>query len=97
MIAFEAPSAGEALESAHARSFYRRIVIAVMTLLMAVAAVALVSANETAVSPSMHTVLACGDTPGFCPNPPSSTTTGSDSTTINHTYNASRHASAAKT
>ena len=97
MIAFEALSASEALESAHARSFHRRIVIAVMTLLMAVAAVALVSANETAVSPSMHTVLACGDTPGFCPNPPSSTTTGSDSTTTNNTHNASQHASTAKT
>jgi hypothetical protein len=74
MIAFEAPPAGEALESAHAWSFHRRIVIAVMSLLMAVAAVALVNANENSASPSIHTVFACGDTPGFCPNPPRSTT-----------------------
>jgi hypothetical protein len=74
MIAFEAPPASEALKSAHVRSLYRRTIIAVMTLLMAVAAVALASANENAVSPSTRTVFACGDTPGFCPNPPSSTT-----------------------
>jgi len=74
MIAFEAPPVGEALECAHAWSFHRRIIVAVMTLLMSVAAVALVAANENAASPSVHTVFACGDTPGFCPNPPSSTT-----------------------
>jgi hypothetical protein len=74
MIAFEAPPTGEALENVHAWSFHRRIIIAVMTLLMGVAAVALVAANENAASPSIHTVFACGDTPGFCPNPPSSTT-----------------------
>lgn len=87
MIAFEAPPAGEALESAHVWSFHRRIIVAVMTLLMAVAAVALVAANENAASPSIHSVFACGDTPGFCPNPPSSTT---DQT---QTANNSKHAS----
>jgi hypothetical protein len=70
MIAFEAPPTGEALENTHAWSFHRRIIIAVMTLLMGVAAVALVAANENAASSSIHTVFACGDTPGFCPNPP---------------------------
>jgi hypothetical protein len=93
MIAFEAPSASGAPKSAHARSFHRRTIIAVMTFLMAIAAVALVTANENAVSPSIDTVLACGDTPGFCPNPPSST---SDHTKTN-SNNASQHASAVKT
>jgi hypothetical protein len=84
MIAFEAPPTGEALENAHAWSFHRRIIIAVMTLLMGVAAVALVAANENAASPSIHTVFACGDTPGFCPNPPSSTTDHTQSTNTSH-------------
>jgi hypothetical protein len=89
MIAFEAPPAGEALENSHAWSFHRRIIIAVVTLLMAVAAVALVAANENAASPSIRTVFACGDTPGFCPNPPSSTT---DQT--HNSYNAPHAVSA---
>jgi hypothetical protein len=91
MIAFEAPPAGEALEGAHAWSFHRRIIVAVMALLMGIAAVALVAANENAASPSIHTVFACGDTPGFCPNPPSSTT---DQTQTNNSNNRPNSVSA---
>jgi len=102
MITFEAPPASEVPKNARARSFpaviMMRTMMAVMTLLMAIAAVALVSANESAVSPSTRTVLACGDTPGFCPNPPSPTTTAaSDSTQTNNPNNAPQPVSAAKT
>lgn len=43
--------------------------VAVMTLLAAIAAAALVPASNHASSFSDHSVLACGNTPGACPNP----------------------------
>ncbi|MGH3779127.1 MAG: hypothetical protein ACRDRO_00485 [Pseudonocardiaceae bacterium] len=77
MIAFEAPLTGEVPESAQVQSWHRRTMVAVMALLMAIAAVTLVSTNNQI--PLNHSVLACGSTPGFCPNPPKSTSA------INHT------------
>lgn len=43
--------------------------VVVMTLLAAIAAAALVPANNHASFPSDRSVLACGSTPGACPNP----------------------------
>ncbi len=70
MIAFEAPLASETPRNTRAQSLHRRTMIAVMALLMAIGAVALVSTNNQISAPSNHSVLACGSTPGFCPNPP---------------------------
>jgi hypothetical protein len=73
MIAFEAPLASETPRNTRALSWHRRTMIAVMALLMAIGAVALVSTNSQIQAPSNHSVLACGSTPGFCPNPPKPT------------------------
>jgi hypothetical protein len=67
MISFEMPSAGEGQGSTHAQSRHRRTMAAVMTLLLAIAAAALVPANNHASVPSDRFVLACGSSPGPCP------------------------------
>jgi hypothetical protein len=72
MIAFEAPLAGETPQNARVQSLNRRMMIAVMALLIAIGAVALVSTNDQIAAPANRPVLACGSTPGFCPNPPKS-------------------------
>ena len=66
MIAFEEPLAGEATRNARAQSPSRRTMLAVMTLLVAIAAAALVPASNHASSSSDRLVLACGSTPGPC-------------------------------
>ena len=71
MIAFEAPLTGENPKNAQVQLQHRRTMVAVMALLMSVGAVALTSTNNQI--PSDHPVLACGSTPGFCPNPPTPT------------------------
>jgi hypothetical protein len=70
MTAFEAPLATEAPKDTPAKTLYRRTMVAVMALLMAIAAVALVSTNSHIPFPSDRSVLACGDAPGLCPSPP---------------------------
>lgn len=71
MIALEPSLTGEVPENAPVQSWHRRAMVAVMALLMAIAGVALVSTNNQILS--NDTVLACGSTPGFCPNPPKPT------------------------
>ena len=66
MIVFERPPVREAQRSTHAQSLHRRTMAAVMTLLVAIAAAALVPASNHASSPSDRFVLACGTTPGPC-------------------------------
>jgi hypothetical protein len=78
MIAFEASLTGEVPESVPVQSWRRRTTVAVMAFLMAIAAVGLVSTNNQI--SSNQTVLACGSTPGFCPNPPKSNSGASHTT-----------------
>ena len=68
MIFCEEPSVCEAQRSTHVQSLPRRTIIAAMTLLVAIAAAALVPASNHTSSPSDRFVLACGSTPGPCIN-----------------------------
>ena len=68
MIAFKEPPAVRIQGSTYIQSLRRRATIAVMTLFVAVAvaAAALVPANNHSWSPPDRFVLACGTTPGPC-------------------------------
>ena len=67
MIVFGRPLAREAQRRTHAQSLYRRTMVAVIALLVAVSAtVALAPANNHPAFPADHFVLACGTTPGPC-------------------------------
>ncbi|MEO7196610.1 MAG: hypothetical protein ABIZ05_17630 [Pseudonocardiaceae bacterium] len=68
MIFFGKLPAGEVRRSADARSLRRRATVAAMTFLLAISAVALAPANNHFSAPSGRLVLACGNTPGACPN-----------------------------
>ncbi|MGH3849103.1 MAG: hypothetical protein ACRDRT_05275 [Pseudonocardiaceae bacterium] len=68
MIFFGKFPAGEAQGSADAQSLRRRTTVAVMTFLLAISAVALTPVKNNFSPPSSRLVLACGDTPGACPN-----------------------------
>jgi hypothetical protein len=68
MTVFERPPVREAQRSTYVQSLRRRTMVAVMTLLVAIAAAALVPVNNHASSPSHRFVLACGSSPGPCLN-----------------------------
>lgn len=68
MIFFGKLPAGEVQRSAYARSLRGRATVVAMTFLLAISAAASAPAKNNFSPPAHRLVLACGNTPGACPN-----------------------------